>query len=48
MYGDNCDIDVKMSTKYSIPVCWLLPSDQSFYRQIAGYVRSVRDPRVGQ
>ena len=29
-------------------VCWSLPSNQSFYRQIAGYVRGVRDPRVGQ
>ena len=29
-----------------INVCWPLPSDQSFYRQIAGYVRGVRDPRV--
>ena len=32
---------------YSI-MCWSLPSNQSFYRQIASYVRGVRDPRVGQ
>ena len=29
-------------------VCWPLPSNQRFYRQIAGYVRGVRDPRVDQ
>ena len=28
--------------------CWPLPSNQSFYRQIAGYVRGVRDSRVGK
>ena len=29
-------------------VCWLLPSNQSFYRQIAGYEMDVGDHRVGQ
>ena len=29
-------------------ICWLLPSNQSFYRQIAGYQRGVGDRRVGQ
>ena len=31
-------------------ICWPLPSNQSFffYRQIASYVRGVRDPRVGK
>ena len=29
-------------------ICWPLPSNQSFYRQIASYVRGVRDPRVNQ
>ena len=32
---------------YSI-MCWSLPSNQSFYRQIAGYMRGMRDPRIGQ
>jgi hypothetical protein len=28
-------------------VCWLLPSNQSFYTRIAGYRRGVGDHRVG-
>ena len=27
-------------------ICWPLPSNQSFYRQIAGYQRGVGDHRV--
>ena len=29
-------------------ICWPSPSNQSFYRQIAGYQRGVGDHRVGQ
>ena len=28
-------------------VCWLLPSNQSFYKQIVGQVNGVGDHRVG-
>ena len=28
-------------------ICWPLPSNQSFYRQIAGYRMGVGDHRVG-
>ena len=27
--------------------CWTLPSNQSFYRQIAGYGMGVGDHRIG-
>ena len=28
-------------------ICWPLPSNQSFYRQVAGYWKGVGDHRVG-
>ena len=43
MYISMCSLLAIYTHNY-----WPLPSNQSFYRQIAGYVRGVRDPRVGQ
>ena len=33
---------------FCISICWSLLSNQSFYRQIAGYGMGVGDHRVGQ
>ena len=39
---------VCVRTCVSLFYSWLLPSNWSFYRQIAGYGKGVGDPRVGQ
>ena len=46
-WSRNCS-HVTQCTDARIVFCWPLPSNQSFYRQIAGYQRGVGDHRVGQ
>ena len=57
VYPWYVDIDICMiydiafalfCTVVKISDCWPLPSNQSFYRQIASYQRGVGDHRVGQ
>ena len=42
------ELGMILEMRYNTKPCWSLPSNQSFYGQIAGYLRGVRDPRVGQ
>ena len=44
----GCSIHINFNVHlYAMYICWSLLSNQSFYRQIAGYQRGVGDCRVG-
>ena len=47
--GGSCHVLIIINyiIEVHVCVCWLLPSNQSSYRQIAGYMRGMRDPRLG-
>ena len=47
VYQCNIALRIHVHRAYTV-TCWALPSNQSFYRQIAGYQRGVGNRRVGQ